>query len=133
MRTSVVICCIGMNKAKPIELSRVEREMLRSIKSSIRKEPCAECRIVWLVRKTGMNRTKLHGGFYFLFGVHINVYLLEQRLILAKKLLKHTTLPVKAVSLQSGFKNEKYFFRFFKQKTSVTPIAYRKGVQYLKS
>jgi AraC-like DNA-binding protein len=133
MRLSVVIYCIGMNKAKPIELSRDEREMLCAIRIGIRNEPNADCRIVWLVRKTGMNRTKLHGGFYLLFGVHINVYLLEQRLILAKKLLKHTTLPVKAVSLQSGFKNEKYFFRFFKQKTSLTPIAYRKGSKYLKS
>lgn len=119
--------CIDMKKLKPVVLSRDERNILASIKSRIRKVPSADYRIQKLVVETGMNRTKLHQGFYFLFGEHINVYLLEQRLAFAKKLLRQTTLPVKAVAMQSGFNNEKYFFRFFKQKTSYTPITYRKG------
>ena len=119
-----------MKKINLTELSRSERKVLTSIKSSMRKDPSADYRIPKLVIETGMNRTKLHQGFYFLFGVHIHVYLLDQRLIFAKKLLRQTTLPVKAISVQSGFHNEKYFFRFFKQKTSFTPIAYRKRNKY---
>ncbi|MEJ8818550.1 helix-turn-helix domain-containing protein [Lacibacter sp. H407] len=115
-----------MKNTKTITLSREERKMLRAIKSRMRKAPAADYAIYKLGIETGMNRMKLHQGFYFLFGIHIHEYLVEQRLALVKKLLRKTTLSVKAISIQSGFKNRKYFFRFFKQKTSFTPIGYRK-------
>ncbi len=115
-----------MKKKTTFELNGGERKIFVSLKSQMRNKPAADYRIHKLAAETGIKRTRLHQGFYFLFGVHIHVYLLEQRLAFAKKLLRQTTLPVKAVSIQSGFKNEKYFFRFFKQKTSFTPISFRK-------
>ncbi|MEJ8841490.1 AraC family transcriptional regulator [Lacibacter sp. H375] len=115
-----------MKKTTIFIISREERKVLASLKSRMRKMPWLDYGIQKLVIETGINRTKLQQSFYFLFGVPIHVYLLEQRMTFAKKLLRQTTLPVKAVATQSGFKSEKYFFRFFKQKTSSTPIAYRK-------
>lgn len=115
-----------MKNTKTITLSREERNILKEIKSRMRKTPAADYRIQKLGIETGMNRMKLHQGFYLLFGVHIHEYLLEQRFLLVKKLLRKTTLSVKAISIQSGFQNKKYFFRFFKQRTSCTPTEYRK-------
>lgn len=92
----------------------------------MKEEPAAGYRIAELVKTNGINRTKLHKGFMLLFGKSVHAYLLEQRLKKAKVLLKNTHLPVKAVAVQCGFKQEKYFFRYFKQKTSYTPAAYRK-------
>lgn len=122
-----------MKRTTTFAISREERKVFASVKSRMRKMPAGDYRIQKLVMDTGINRTKLHQGFYFLFGLPIHVYLLEQRLACAKKLLKQTTLPVKAVAVQSGFTNEKYFFRFFKQKTSFTPITYRKRSKSPKS
>lgn len=118
-----------MKKNSTFELTSSERKLLRLLKRQMRQTPAADYRIEKLVKSTGFNRTKLHQGFYFLFGVHIHVYLVEQRLALAKKLLRKTSLPVKAVATESGFKDEKYFFRFFRRSTSLTPIAYRKRHQ----
>lgn len=73
-----------------------------------------------------MNRTKLSTGFYALYGYSIKQYQLQQRILLAKRKLVTTNLPVKAIAQQCGFANEKYFITYFKQKTGLTPGLYRK-------
>lgn len=123
---SVVVFCIAMTKRDKFTYTRDERAALTSLKKRMREEPSGDFRIQKLIKETGMNRTKLHHGFYFFFGVHIHAYLTKQRLVHAKKLLTQTKLPLKAVSIQSGFEAKKYFFRFFKQRTSYTPTEYRK-------
>ncbi|XVJ66825.1 MAG: helix-turn-helix transcriptional regulator [Lacibacter sp.] len=115
-----------MKESQTFILSPEERKQLQLLKKRLQQEPAADYRIAVLVKASGMNRTKLHKGFLFLFGSGIHAYLLEQRLKTAQRLLKQTDLPIKAVAVQSGFKQEKYFFRYFKQKTFYTPAGYRK-------
>lgn len=105
-----------MKESQTFILSPEERKQLQLLKKRLQQEPAADYRIAALVKASCMNRTKLHKGFLFLFGCGIHAYLLEQRLKTAQRLLKQTDLPIKAVAVQSGFKQEIFY----------TPAAYRK-------
>ena len=109
-----------------IQISETEKIIFSDLKVLLSKQAGFLLNSQQLVKKTGMNRTKLSSGFYALFGCSIKQYQLQQRMLLAKRKLAITNLPVKAVAQQCGFANEKYFFTYFKQKTGLTPGLYRK-------
>jgi transcriptional regulator GlxA family with amidase domain len=52
-------------------------------------------------------------------------YLLELRLARARSLLSGTALSVKVVARQTGFEDEHYFCRIFREKTGLTPSQWR--------
>jgi transcriptional regulator GlxA family with amidase domain len=53
-------------------------------------------------------------------------YLLKLRLEKAGELLKHTSIPVSIISIESGFQNITSFSRFFHQRYGYSPTEYRK-------
>lgn len=53
-------------------------------------------------------------------------YLLEYRLEIAKKLLQTTDLSVTDIAFQTGFANNAYFGKVFKETFGITPRGYRK-------
>jgi len=53
-------------------------------------------------------------------------YLIELRLIKARKLLKETNLSAKEIAFMTGFESEQYFSRLFKAKNLLTPNRFRK-------
>lgn len=50
----------------------------------------------------------------------------ELRIEHAKKLLRQTNKPVQWISVQSGYPNEKYFFKVFREMTGYLPGEFRK-------
>lgn len=109
-----------------IKISDTEKTIFSDLKELLTKQPGLLLNSKQLVKKTGMNRTKLSTGFIFLFGYSIKQYQLQQRILLAKRKLVTTNLPIKAIAQQCGFATEKYFFVYFKQKTGLSPGLYRK-------
>lgn len=69
-------------------------------------------------------------SFRRLFKAHTslapNQYLLEMRLRKAQRLLINTTLPIHVIAEECGFENSFYFSRFFKKRTRLAPLHYRK-------
>ncbi len=60
-------------------------------------------------------------------GLSPNQYLLEIRIRKAQSLLTNTSLSVQRISEETGFDSSFYFSRFFKQRTSLSPLNYRKS------
>ena len=58
----------------------------------------------YFVHKAGINEHKLKNGFRELFGQPVFVYIRDQRLILAKKLLQETKLDETVIAPKAGFK-----------------------------
>ena len=58
-------------------------------------------------------------------GASPHQYLLELRQVRARNLLSQTMLSVKEIAQQAGFGDERYFCRFFKMKTGLTPGQWR--------
>lgn len=61
-------------------------------------------------------------------GTPFTVFLLDQRISLAKQLLRDLTLRVDEVAKRSGFPDAGYFTRRFRKATGVTPTEWRKSV-----
>lgn len=76
------------------------------------------------------NMTPNH--FSTLFRAHagetFSNFLTEQRIILAKNLLRDMTLNISEVATLSGFPDNSYFARRFKQKTGMSPIEWRNSL-----
>ncbi len=52
-------------------------------------------------------------------------YVMQQRIELAKKLLKKADLPIADVALDSGFNSQSHLGKYFRAMTGMTPRAYR--------
>ena len=58
-------------------------------------------------------------------GVSPNVYLTEQRIVRAKKLLKETDVPIADIALRTGFASQSHFTTTFRKLAWTTPKAFR--------
>jgi AraC-like DNA-binding protein len=76
--------------------------------------------------KNGISYTSFRRLFKAHTSLAPNQYLLEMRLRKAQRLLINTTLPIQVIAEECGFENSFYFSRFFKQRTGMAPLHYRK-------
>ena len=60
-------------------------------------------------------------------GISPKEYIIEKRLVLAKKLLRETDSSVIEISNSVGYSDQFYFSRIFKKKVGMSPTAYRKS------
>lgn len=60
------------------------------------------------------------------YGITPYAYLLNEKINLAKKLLKNTNLPIRNIAFKLKFSDEYYFSNIFKEKTGIRPSAFRK-------
>ncbi|MFE5318847.1 AraC family transcriptional regulator [Paenibacillus sp. NPDC056579] len=56
-------------------------------------------------------------------------YILNRRIVEAKKLLEHTELPIIQVAMSCGFNNLQHFYRIFQRHVQLTPLQYRKSLR----
>ncbi|MBC7902405.1 MAG: helix-turn-helix transcriptional regulator, partial [Gemmatimonadaceae bacterium] len=56
-------------------------------------------------------------------------WLIEKKLTLARQFLLETDKSIVDVAFESGFENTAHFCRMFKQRTSLTPMQYRKQIR----
>jgi AraC family transcriptional regulator, exoenzyme S synthesis regulatory protein ExsA len=56
-------------------------------------------------------------------------WLMEKKLVHAKKLLLQSGKTVADISFESGFENNAHFCRLFRQKTGLTPLQFRKNTR----
>ncbi|MBQ8815519.1 MAG: AraC family transcriptional regulator [Lachnospiraceae bacterium] len=61
------------------------------------------------------------------FGMTPYQYLLNRKMVIAERLLRDTTLPVKEVAEQLGYEDAHYFSGLFKKERKVSPSQFRKG------
>ena len=65
-------------------------------------------------------------------GLSPHQYLLELRLVRARNLLAETEFSIKEIAMQTGFEDELYFSRLFRQKLNLTPSQWRNHSRYHK-
>ena len=74
-----------------------------------------------------VSKNKLYSAFSSQCGSTVNAYITQQRLQQAKQLLRETDEPVYRVAEAIGIRNYTYFCRLFKEKTGLSPLAYRRS------
>lgn len=82
-----------------------------------------------LAQELGVSYSWFRSAFVRHSGLAPHQYLLEMRLVRARNLLGGTPLTVKEIAMQTGFQDEHYFSRLFRQKLNVTPSQWRNRSQ----
>ena len=75
----------------------------------------------------GINHTTLTALMKEEFGCTAIEYLMQYRIVIAKKQLSFTDVPIKDIANMVGFKTVQHFNRIFKEITGTTPAEFRKS------
>ena len=78
-----------------------------------------------LAQELGVSYSWLRHTFTAHTGLSPHQYLLEFRLVRARNLLTESELTIKEIATQTGFEDELYFSRLFRQKLALTPSQWR--------
>jgi AraC-like DNA-binding protein len=101
-------------------LSRIQNEFKRDFDMKL------------LAQKYGVSYSWFRHAFAAHTGLSPHQYLLELRLVHARNLLAETEFPIKEIATQTGFEDELYFSRLFRQKLNLTPSQWRNRNRYHK-
>jgi len=85
-----------------------------------------------LARELGVSYSWFRHTFVAHTGLSPHQYLLEFRLVRARSLLAETELSIKEIAMQTGFGDELYFSRLFRQKLNLTPSQWRNRSRHFK-
>lgn len=61
------------------------------------------------------------------FGLSVNQYIMQQRITLAKQLLRFSNKPIEEIAVECGIHDANYFARAFKKVEGLTPGEYRRS------
>lgn len=92
-----------------------------------------ELTLAQVARHAGFSRNYFSRIFKQTFGKGFEHYLTEQRLLLAERLLRTSTLPVGRISAEAGFASAAHFSAAFRRSRGLSPVAYRRGKNPIKS
>jgi AraC-like DNA-binding protein len=85
-----------------------------------------------LASELGVSYSWFRHTFTLHTGLSPHQYLLEFRLVRARNLLAETDFSIKEVAVQTGFQDEFYFSRLFRQKLNLTPSQWRSRSRHRK-
>lgn len=102
------------------------QRLARSAASQIEDGALSEAGMDQLARRLGVSERHLRRVFLSEFGVSPIEYAQTQRLLLAKRLLTDTSMPVTEVALAAGFGSVRRFHALFQQRYRLRPVELRK-------
>ncbi|WP_037290078.1 helix-turn-helix domain-containing protein [Saccharibacillus sacchari] len=115
-----------VHEAAPARTNRYA-ESLAQLRSELYGSPDARVSVESLAARLRLSKSYFQHLYKELFGCSVVTDMIRGRVEYAKYLLGSTRLSVGEIGRLCGYENETHFMRQFKQTTSVTPSAYRKG------
>jgi AraC-like DNA-binding protein len=111
----------GQPNAEPENSDVIERAI-----AHIQNEYMRDLNMKLLAQEFGASYSWFRKAFVAHTGLSPHQYLLELRLVRARNLLVETEFSVKEIAMQTGFEDEHYFARLFRQKLNFTPSEWRR-------
>ena len=99
--------------------------LVKSVVTAIDSDLSAELSLSALASELNVSSVYLSTVFKKETGKTVTEYINEKRISYAKHLLRTTSLQIQTVSLHCGIMDIHYFSKLFKQKTGMTPSAFR--------
>jgi len=125
-----VIGIIGVTKPI-VDQSVLPRkyELFNETISFIRENLAKPIRISDLSKKTKLSESQFRRRFNLEFGLPPQQFILRTRIQAAANLLRNQSSNISSIAAQSGFSDQSYFTRQFKEFYGETPKAYRRSWQ----
>jgi AraC-like DNA-binding protein len=111
-------------QAQP-DMDAKNSNVIESAITHIQKEFARELDMKLLAHELGVSYSWFRLTFTAHTGLGPHQYLIELRLVHARRLLAETNLSIKEISAQVGFEDEFYFSRLFRRKLNLTPSQWR--------
>jgi len=93
----------------------------------IREHLAGDLDVGALARRFGCSRSHFTRLFTTLTGLSPHQYVIQARIALAQEVLAYTNLTVGEVAAETGFSSIHHFCKQFRERTGVTPTAWRDG------
>jgi len=113
---------LKMSSEPYAEARRLRLERARAFIEDNCREPLT---LAQVARRAGLSRNYFSRVFKQTFGKGFERYLTEQRLLVAERLLRTSSLPVGRISSEAGFSSPAHFSAAFRQSRGNSPLAYR--------
>ncbi len=101
-------------------------DLMETVTDYIRKNLDSCLDVTTLCEKLYVSKNRLYEAFRTHYGMTVNEYVWSERIKRAKELLSSTSLDTANISGSVGIENSAYFCKIFKQKTGLSPSAYRR-------
>lgn len=105
--------------------ARLTRQQVLRVSDFMRHHLNEDLSLESLAEQTGLSAYHFARLFRQATGESPHQFVLHQRLVRAKLLLKDSDLPLAEIALEVGFANQSHFSRVFKNYLGLTPRAYR--------
>lgn len=115
----------GINRQLQTQNSFYQQRVINSCKAYVQEhieEPITLGDVALFVN---MNPTYLSHNFKKATGITLFDYISDQRIAMAKQLLKNTYLKIFEIAKRVGYPDQRYFCQVFKKKTGMTAAEYR--------
>jgi AraC-like DNA-binding protein len=106
--------------------------IIESAITCIQSEFARDLNMKNLAKEAGVSYSWFRSTFTAHTGLSPHQYLLELRIVHARNLLADTEFSVKEIAAQTGFEDEHYFSRLFRQKLKLTPSQWRSRSRHYK-
>lgn len=126
-RSALISLLYGLGYRQPERSGGPELSVWESVRLFLHRDPDRAVTIPELCRRFNTNRNTLSREFRKLTGCTVTEYRTRIRLGLAQKLLAETALPVGEIAGRCGIGDLTRFGRLFRDRTGLTPTAYRKS------
>ena len=111
-----------------MSISAFDMEIAEGIKKIIDSDIQIHYSTGYLAEKAGMSENKLNEIFKQVAATTLFAYLQKKRMMQAATLLQDTTMRLKQISKQCGYRNYSNFSRAFKTHVGVAPLTYRNAI-----
>ena len=101
--------------------------LIRNGLSFIKRNAASGITVADVVRHLGVSASLARTRFASVHGKSIRDVILDERLSIAKRLLRTTRQPIESVARRSGFESACRMSHFFSERLGMSPSAWRKG------
>lgn len=109
--------------------ARTHEKWLRFALDKLNKAPGRPEDYLKIASEIGISLPTLRKRFRQAMGISLHAYVLNMRLVRARKLLAETTIPIKKIAGQLGYTDVQFFGRQFKKHVGTSPASYRRSGQ----
>jgi AraC family transcriptional regulator len=116
--------------ARPLRRYRsgLSARQLRIAKQAISENLCGGMSLNAIARECGLSPSHFTRAFAISVGRPPHQWLLDQRVDMARQLLRESALPLADIAVQCGFADQSHFTRVFSGRTGLSPGRWRRAV-----
>lgn len=102
-------------------------KLIQNAANDLRKHLDSPIKVSELAKKHNLNTKIIQNGFRTIYGMSVNEFIQNERLLEIKRLLQETDLTISQIVYSVGLNSKSYLSKIFLERFGVTPSQYREN------